>query len=351
MAETNAGRVFLRRAMTVWSLGCLVLAGMMIGAFANEAMNPPNITTKLQKQTTGSTVSFQTGVTFVYTNQYSNMTFAHGIVASVNATWNPAVGPGWCIDGICLNLTKTPSSYPSAIVNVSQWTPSVSYGTVLLLALSTPADSTVVFTLKNFAPGNTINVLKDSSYYGQFISPASGNAAFTYFAGAGTGGVLEFDILSGGGGGGPGGPPSPIHVRPSFAWRTAFALFNATADQIVYFTDLTPVVNGSTKAVLWDFGDGVKTVEHDPTHFYNYTGISAAFNVTETVCLGTSCNTTMQVVTLIRWSTLELVLPLVAMGLVGLYIVARIRTDRAFHLRRTRVVTKRRTLSRRSRFR
>ncbi len=316
------------RLLMVAGFALTVAAVVLLASFASAALNPPNITTQwtVRQQTTASEVLIQSGVTFVYTNQYANLSFANGLDVLTNATWNRAVGPGWCFDGRCLNVSKTPASYPSAVLSVSTWQPANTQGMLAYFTASVPAQSAVTFTLYGFTASASLVVLTNSAYYTATTTNSQGKGSFTWFSGTQTGSAFEIDIApSSGGGGGGGIIPVPVILHPRFLWNTQFALFNATADSIVYFTDTTPErLNGTPYARLWKFGDGNTSTDTNPVHQYDF-GLSASFNVSLVDCLGSSCNLTTQTITLVRWSTLEVVLPMLGLGLAAVVMVIKYR--------------------------
>jgi len=62
---------------------------------------------------------------------------------------------------------------------------------------------------------------------------------------------------------------------------------NTCIGDTVYFTNLTPLINGYNLLFYWDFGDGQNSIEYSPSHFYELPG---AYIVTLTVEVeGTNC--------------------------------------------------------------
>jgi len=258
-------------------------------------------------------------VTFVLS--YANVTFPSGILAydRIQATESGCL----LIDSAGICVSKTPASWPGASVNMQEWTPTATSGTVARFTATAPVGSAVTFQLRGIAPARSYTILKDSAYYATSQSTDDGSMTFTWFVVSDGDPLFQVDFTPTGGGGGPGIGPIPT---VTFTYTSPIRLFGpGPADGTVYFTAGQLQPGDPPYVYTWDFGDGQTSHDANPVHTYDVS-LVGTFTVTLTVCSVSQpnlCATAQQQVTVVRWSLVLSLLILAALMALAIVLVRR----------------------------
>ncbi len=291
----------------------LFLTGAAIGAYASPS--PPPI----QLVTTPSFTSLP-GVIYRLTSNFANITWASPMqFYQPIQEWdsNNTISFG----GILLSSYKVPNSYPSASINISAWNPfaSAAGSTVFQATVSSPSGSKLYLNLSGMPSTTPFAFQVDGTDQAGSLNSYGGSAHILWQSWS----THTFTILVAGstsGGGAPGGTPiGGAHIIvPRFAWVPIGGFFSSTSEDTFQFTSNTVLTNTTPPvSYLWSFGDGTNSTQVSPMHQFNYS-FSATYNVTLKVCDSSTCNITMQSMSLYRWHIL------VIGGIVVLFLAAAV---------------------------